>query len=114
MTAETRPWRPERGATVTEHMGGGAVEDIVPLGGDTLGDVLEYFDWARRRRCGFCDGTGARWSRIHRCSEVCAVCGGDGRGSMLVEPGPLRDDELVAALAAEYRGIVAGRRRGSR
>lgn len=96
-------------------MGGGAVTTIVPPDDNTLSDVLEYFDWARKRRCGFCDGTGARWSRIHRCSEVCVVCRGDGRGSMLVEPGPLRDDELVAALAAEYRSILAGRRqRGTR
>ncbi|MGE3445911.1 MAG: hypothetical protein AB7L13_25010 [Acidimicrobiia bacterium] len=71
----------------------------------TANEILDYMAWARMRCCGFCAGTGRRWSRAFRSMEVCTVCRGTGRGSPLVEPGDVHPDEVIGALQREYRAL---------
>ena len=71
--------------------------------------LLDDLDAVRRHRCGHCDGEGQRWSLLERAWLPCPVCKGDGRGSLLVEPGPVRDDVALGELADEYRRLVRAR-----
>lgn len=50
----------------------------------SIDEILTALEWQRRRRCGFCDGVGSRWSPEHGRMERCRICRGRKRGTLMV------------------------------